>query len=712
VQSQNLSRFRVLDRYADVSPFLPDIVKASDSNRDYLGFVPRSVFDELARQHEIFALVNEVAGEDRYVGHLLFQRRYPKASVMQLFILEQYRQRGFASLLCDQLIERLTREGFTSIYARVGEDMRAANEAWQAMGFRVQRTELGGATTKRMIVVRVRELDSPQLFVTQKIDQADPLGLTNRLSTETPLFLLDLNVLFDLSPRRARHEDALTVFQAERANFCKLAISDEVIGELHRTGEPGRPDPMMNLARTFTRFPVSSAAVDGPLVLSLAKLVFPSKQVSDLSRNDISDIRHLVTAIENNLAGLITNDAAILSAAVAIEDEFEVQILSPKAFLVDQSSNLAATLFEISRSSLELLPVAEPDDRDLRSLLIRAGLKPVDLASGWITAASKSFVVRTDSKLVGFVSWPALKRGGSVTIRAAVDESSLHASEVARGVLMHALTLNIDGPTALALKVPQNQVVLREIARGLGFTGRKDTAELNKLCFGRVATKGNWEKLRTELAQCGLKMNTQLPAYRRIEQQMPYASAGGYSGYQTLEQIETLLSPALFCLPGRPAVITPIRHVFSNPLLGHSKQQSFLPSSTSQLFEEKHYISGPNAFRNLTRGTLMLFYESSPPRGKGELIAIARVRRSYLKEKIDLNANDLTQSVLNNLTLPQIGSSEIKCITVFDNLFPLPKPIQLSRLRELGCGQPTDLITSNTITDLQLQNILSEAFKE
>ena len=133
--------------------------------------------------------------------------------------------------------------------------MRNANEVWQAMGFRLQRIELGGLTTRRTIVVRVRELEGPQLFPTQKVDQADPLGLSRSLSTEIPLFLLDLNVLFDLSPQRARHEDALTLFQAERADYCKLAISDEIFAELARTGPAGRPDPMMNLARTFAGFP-------------------------------------------------------------------------------------------------------------------------------------------------------------------------------------------------------------------------------------------------------------------------------------------------------------------------------------------------------------------------------------------------------------------------------------------------------------------------
>lgn len=59
---------------------------------------------------------------------------------------------------------------------------------------------------------------------------------------------------------------------------------------------------MMNVARTFTRFPVSNVDIGSPTVIELAKVVFPGKPAASLSPNDVSDIRHLVTAIENNLA--------------------------------------------------------------------------------------------------------------------------------------------------------------------------------------------------------------------------------------------------------------------------------------------------------------------------------------------------------------------------------------------------------------------------
>lgn len=280
-------------------------------------------------------------------------------------------------------------------------------------------------------------------------------------------------------------------------------------------------------------------------------------------------------------------------------------------------------------------------------------------------------------------------------------------------MIMQCMNLNIDGPTTLRLRTPANQVLLREIARAVGFCGAEGTNDLIKLSMGRVVTKGNWQRRRSELAElCGLKMEGPLPRYRRMDQQIAYFTQSGAHGYETLERIETLLSPALFCLPERPAVITPILHAYAKLLLGHSKQVSLLPAPTSNLFHDRHFISGPNAFNQLKRGTLMLFYESKPPRGKGELVAIARVRRSYLKDSAALESNDLTRSVLNEDTVGDIGRAKMKTVTAFDNVFPLPSPIGLDRLQELDCGSPIDLITTRLISDTQLQTILAEAFKE
>ena len=90
-------------------------------------------------------------------------------------------------------------------------------------------------------------------------------------------------------------------------------------------------------------------------------------------------------------------------------------------------------------------------------------------------------------------------------------------------------------------------------------------------------------------------------------------------------------------------------------------------------------------------------------------MALARVRQAYLRPSEELVA-ELQQSVLTESNLAEIGKSEEKTVTVFDNIFHLPKCVPLSSLQRIGCGRPNDLITTHSVTDTQFQEILREAF--
>ncbi len=102
----------------------------------------------------------------------------------------------------------------------------------------------------------------------------------------------------------------------------------------------------------------------------------------------------------------------------------------------------------------------------------------------------------------------------------------------------------------------------------------------------------------------------------------------------------------------------------------------------------------------------MLFYESTRGGGGGHIVAVARVREAFLKRCDAIEVSDLQQSVLTTETLADIGKADMKCIAVFDNIFPLRNPVNLKTLQQLGCGRPNDLISSRPISDGQLRAIL------
>lgn len=712
-------KFEVISDYINTAVFLDEVQKYADEHRNSLGFFARSVYEEFARRNLLYVLVEKFPGGQYYAGHLLFDLTYPRAKIVQMFTMPKLRRNGLATKLLSHLQTSLIKDGFTSIYARVAEDLVDANVFWNRQQFYVQRIVDGGSARKRKILVRCHELASPQLFPLSGINAHNPLGLATSSSSEIPLFLLDLNVLFDLSPRRSRHEEAASLFQAERLNFCRLAISTEIREELRRTAHQGKTDPMESFINIFPAFPLFQDKDSDTLLADLASIIFPEKKELDqLSPNDKSDLRHAATVIQRNLAGLITNDTAILEAAQIIKDKYGVEVLSPLAFKLDEFSSQGSNTYEtLDETTLALLEVSNSDEFAVQAMLSKLKLSGSVISNDWLSISTNCtvctrYAVWNDNVLIGYLAWSARDQTGSVNARIAVDESNLQALNAARILLIYLLEkLSPNGPYQVRLELPNHQSYVRELAAGFGFSFSPEQNCLSKIILGAVLTKESWVEYKDKLAnKSNLKLPISIPMFRGIDQHLQVFTPDGNQRHITLDALETLLSPALFCLPGRPAVITPVQRSFAEPLLGHSKQGSLLPLRTTSLFQDRHYLSDPKTLKYFKRGTLILFYESIKQKGRGELIAIARVRQAYLKPCSTFDESNLAQSVLTTDNISNIGKSDMKTVTVFDNIYLLPKPVSLKTLQKLGCGRPNDLISTHSINDEQLQAILQEAF--
>ena len=716
---KEINQFEVVDGYGNTAPFLNEVREAADTHRDSLGFLPKGVFDEFARRDHLYVLTKKYPEGSRYAGHLMFERRFPRANVVQMFTLPKYRRCGLATKLITHLSTSLTQNGFTSIYARVAEDLIEANAFWKRQQFYVQRVVEGGASRNRLILVRCRELASPQLFPPSGINEHNPLGLAISSTDVIPLFLLDLNVIFDLAPRRLRYDDALSLFQSERMDFYRLAVSNEAREELRRTAHQGKTDPMESYISIFPSFPLFQNKDSSTLIEELAALIFPDKYKNgQLNANDRSDLRHVATAIQHDLAGLITSDKTILAAALRIKDKYGIEVVSPDAFKLDGMASASNSAFEISGDSiLTLKEVSEADEVALHTLLSKLNLSGSTIAAGWLPTAAQGRIaarraVWKDTTLIGYLTWSARGAAGITTARVAVDETKLQALNAARTLLTYLLEqLVLDDPRQVNLEFPLKQSYLRELAIGFGFRGTPGQHCLTKFVLGSVLSRATWDIQQKKLAKNGgPRLPDSIPTYRSHDQHIQILTPDGNQTHITLDVLESLLSPALFCLPGRPAVITPVQRSFSEPLLGHSLQGSLLPLGTASLFQDRHYISAPRNLRHFKRGVLILFYESTKQGGRSAIIAIARVRQAYLKQSDAFGVPDFEQSVLTKSSLTSIGKSKMKTVTVFDNIFPLPRPVPLKSLQRLGCGSHNKLISTQSVTDAQLQAILGEAF--
>jgi GNAT superfamily N-acetyltransferase len=715
----------ILTSRDDVAPFVNDVRKAADAQTMALGFFPATVYVEFARREQLYVAIRVINGVPVYAGHLLFDLQFPRANILQMYCAPDSRRTGVAAKLLDTLRDTLTRDGFVAIYARVAEDLTDATAFWSSQNFYQQRIAPGSAARKRRIAVRVFELESPQLFPASGLGAAgqDPLGLQTQVTGEPPLYLIDLNVLFDLHPRRLRHAAAINLFRACNEGTCRLGISSEIRNELRRhQPEQGRTDPMIELIATLPEFVSELPAKESRTLLSdLASIVFPAQFRNDqLSINDNSDLKHLATVIAQQLSGFITNEVAMLQAADTLHHMYGIQVLSPEAFEhQEQQHGEVASVHTVSESKLTTRAMETGDANHVRTLLGQCGLSNSAINHSWMAPnglrrATHQVVVYCDKNCVGYVTWPMVTEGAKYSAHAAIDEAHAEAPDVARELLRHIIDrMEGHSPCILSLTLPPHQSYLREVAFSLGFRAAHSHSPLAKVIAGCVLTSSTWKALRSGIARgCDLKLPEVPPRFVSASQTIELYSPDGNRRYLPLDLLETLLSPVLFCLPGRPAVISPIERRFAEPLLGHSRQASLLPAHSASLYAARHYLCDPRSLKHLQRGALMLFYESSRGGGQQAIVAVARIVESYLRRRDALQLSDLQSSVLRPDTLDQIGQADIKAVSVIDNIFPLRKSVPLAKLQLLGCGNANQLITTHPVTDDQLNNILLEGFSD
>lgn len=89
--------FKLLKTYAQVEHHVDAVSSAADGHKKELGWVQRSIFSEFARRDELWVIVAERDGLETYCGHLMFQRRFPRAQVVQIYVGPLGQRRGFLS---------------------------------------------------------------------------------------------------------------------------------------------------------------------------------------------------------------------------------------------------------------------------------------------------------------------------------------------------------------------------------------------------------------------------------------------------------------------------------------------------------------------------------------------------------------------------------------------------------------------------------------
>jgi hypothetical protein len=176
----------------------------------------------------------------------------------------------------------------------------------------------------------------------------------------------------------------------------------------------------------------------------------------------------------------------------------------------------------------------------------------------------------------------------------------------------------------LLLDTPSHPIT-RRIAFNLGFQQQTGTAAtLAKIALGQPVTNKTWYKARLSIERlAGLKLQVNCPTYERPKAQI--TTSIGDNIEVGLFELETLLSPTLFALPKRKAVVVPITRSFAADLLGTDLQYSFLEVPEAHFLSRRTYFNTTRATRSMIRGSAILFYESSRGKGRGAIVAVGNV---------------------------------------------------------------------------------------
>ncbi len=309
---------------------IAEIVALADSERSGLGFLPEQALRDGIVRGKLLALFDRSLDPRRLVGYVLYSGVFPYAKIQQIATIKPYRKQGVASALIRALVDELEQFGFMTIRAHVASDLSPALAFYRKNGFERVRTQPGGASRHRQIVVHVRELDTDTLFSKENgtADEID-LGIRGRSAREAPFFALDLNVYFDLVRNRSQSESARRLFGAALAHTVRLAVADEFVGELRRTSEQAAEDPVLQLALRLPRIPKADASQLQELRDQMHDVVFIQGRASGARRTQAwSDASHLAHAALARASAFVTRDGAILRSRTELLRRFGIDILS------------------------------------------------------------------------------------------------------------------------------------------------------------------------------------------------------------------------------------------------------------------------------------------------------------------------------------------------------------------------------------------------
>lgn len=660
----------------------------------------------------------------------MFGGVFPHGKVIQIYSRHEFRKLGIARSLINELVNYASDRSYLSLSAKVASDLSEANAFYERMGFHIVSTISGGKTRNRIIYRRVRDLDTPSLFDFMAKSQQEnlpSLGISSNYSARSPIYAIDLNVLFDVTKQRGRGEEAGKVMNAAFNNDIRLVIAEEFINELKRTTGRFLEDPHLQIALQMSVLPTPKPKEIGNIEQELAGVIFAERsEQGTLTIQDRSDLRHLATVVHHGIAGFITSENAILRAHDYLRSKFGLDVLGVSDFAdVMSSGGEDFGVDQIARTDeteLSSGPLSEHITENARSFLTdqhvpAQTIKDV-ISLGDSVSPQNHIILSGETGIISFASWNLTQNPRKMAEVFLCANEDSPAAKTAIDHTLHRICMaaSSGAPARMCLQILPGNAVTRKIALAHGFRpepGKEDHGTtLNKIAIGDVIDERSWNSVRRALKSLAdVELPPNIPVYESPDQRIPIKISSGQEEAIPLMELETLLSPALILLPRRKGAIVSIKRVFADELLGTAKQISFLTPPEAVFLKERVYYNTPRAASVLTPGTPILFYESSHGGGRKSIIAIGRATESHVLTDDQVNPDMKRRGVLDANGLRHIGVGKRKLATAFDNIMAFKTPVPLNKLREIGCVDGANFVTAKRIEPHHLKKILDEGLK-
>lgn len=686
----------------------------ADGEKEALGFLPEAAYRDAIMQRRLVVMVARENGTSHVAGFILFSGVFPNARIQAVVVRPDHRRGGVASALVSSLVSYLESRGYIAVTAAVASDLEAAQEFYESRGFVARRVRNGGQARQRTIVLRSRELDTPNFFALMAPPAvsgqgATKLGLRPRSAFEAPLYVIDLNVLFDLTKQRARSPIANRLFGAGLAHQVRLAVAPEFIVELERTSAGPTSDITLKLARQLPKLPVFPKDEVEFLAAAIHQAVFiDANHPQAGSRQALSDARHLAEAALIRASGYITSDSALLDARDALLALIGVDVAGLEEFV-------------------ELLPSDEPsrERSQLKGTKCETRLATTAEAQAYLTSQ------RVSSALIDeYFPLAALQR---VSVQAVFEDGEIVGASIYRApssvdapgrMIVHVRPDHVacetfaehlldeaireschSGPVTIELRAIPGQSTVARAAKLRGFLPAASSDILIKVALGRPLTPDSWAAIaRQTRRRTGLALPDTPPDAGTVQSGLSVRGPDGSIITVQLAALEAALVPTLIVWPGRDGVIVPIAKSFADDLLGTADQFALFGRPNAAFVGLRTYFNSPRTASTMRPGVPILFYESERTGGRGAVLAAARIVDATISSKERVSEAALERGVVEDLA--SLSASTEVLATSFDSLIRFPNPVPLGTLRQLGAVGPSNFQTATALPNAMLAAIL------